>query len=499
MEPRLDDPLWRLANLYSVKEADTGRVVPFVPRPEQMEIFRGVYERGERRIVILKARRLGMSTGIDIMLADAAIWAAGLQASIVDLTQDDASEKIRSKVKIAFDGLPAPIRERAKVIADGSKMWGVQMEDDAASYIYGGKNARGGTNQFLHVSEWGPIQAEDPRRSEEVLTGALPSAEHGVVIVETTWKGGKSGHLWGLIEPALNGGQSQWKVYFFPWFVDPTYVLEEGEVDDECSDYLDTKEQELGVTFSSAQRRWYADKRRELGVFIFREFPTTIDECFRAPVDGAIYAPHIDRQRARGWVEEFEPVHDQLVHTFWDLGAPENMVVWYVQLVGQEIHVIDIDLNLGLNFTTTQRVAHMRAKGYLYGSHFLPHDGGSTQKGGRSYAQELQYAGLPGVRIVPRTIDPWIGINRVIQLIPRMRFRIPQTQDGLDHLDYYHTKRETSGGLAVDHPVHDWSSHAADAIRTFGEASMHGMLEGMSAVAKEHRRKNARAKVGYRG
>ncbi len=54
---RLADKLWRLENIYSIKSADTGKVVKFVPRREQGEIFRALAA-GVRKILILK----GLST-----------------------------------------------------------------------------------------------------------------------------------------------------------------------------------------------------------------------------------------------------------------------------------------------------------------------------------------------------------------------------------------------------------------------------------------------------
>ena len=35
-------------------------------------------------------------------------------------------------------------------------------------------------------------------------------------------------------------------------------------------------------------------------MFVASEYPTTIEECFRTPVEGAIYAELIDRLRAQG-------------------------------------------------------------------------------------------------------------------------------------------------------------------------------------------------------
>lgn len=107
------DKRWRLANLYSIKDAESGRTMKFVPRREQWEIFEALL-RGVRKIIILKARRLGMSTGIDVFAADEVAFNAGVQCSIVDQNQDDASKKLNAIVKVALDSLPAPIRERLK-------------------------------------------------------------------------------------------------------------------------------------------------------------------------------------------------------------------------------------------------------------------------------------------------------------------------------------------------------------------------------------------------
>ncbi len=108
---------------------------------------------------------------------------------------------------------------------------------------------------------------------------------------------------------------------------------------------------------------------------------------------------------------------------------------------------------------------------------------------------ELEAAGLKNVRIIPRTTDIWIGINRLRQLMPRMAFRLPACEKGIEALSNYHTKRESSGGLAQDIPVHDWSSHAADALRMFAEADAAGMLEGGSATAMASRRSGMGVRV----
>jgi hypothetical protein len=492
---RLGDKLWRLGHLYSIRCADTGRVVPYVPRPEQMAIYEALIA-GARKIIILKARRLGMSTAIDVYAADEAIFSEGKQISIVDRKQDDASKKLNGICKTAFASLPEPLREKAKVLRDNDSAWEiVSRSGGATSAIYAGMNARGGTNQLLHISEWGVIQADDARRSEEILTGALPSAEHGVTIVETTWKGGRGGHLWDIVKEALERPEaertrSDWQVFFFPWWRDPTYS-EEGNVKTippEIGQYLDAKEAETGHRFTDGQRCWYTRRRRTLGLFTFREFPTTIDECFQSPMEGAIYADLLDRLRGEAALRPGAVDGSALVHTFWDLGSPVNTVTWYVQFIGGEIRVIDCDLDLDL--TPVERAARMLAKGYNYGWHYLPHDARATERSGRTFQGELANAGIRNTRVLPRTHDVWIGINRLRQLMPRMTFRLPQCDPGLEALANYHTRRESGTGIAHDEPVHDWSSHAADALRVLAEAEMHGLLEGGSDTVRQARQRH---------
>jgi len=479
----LANPLWRLRNLYHIKRADDGRIIRFEPRPEQQRVYDMLFKQGVKRLIILKARRLGMSTALDVLLTDQMLWNAGTQCSLVDQTAADAERKLATIAKIALDNLPPVALQCIEKVRDSGSILEVSVAGEAASSFFAGLRARGGTNNWLHLSEWGVIQADDPKRSEEILTGAIPSAEHGRIIVETTWKGGRGGHLWDIVKAALETPEEaktdkDWRVLFFPWWKDETYRVE-GDVATiapAISAYLDGMEQTTGHKFSPQQRLWYDRQARDLGLFIFREFPTTLDECFKSPVEGAIYAGELDKLRASGAISAFRADNSSVVHTAWDLGSPVNTVVWYFQVIkGNEIRVIDCDLDLDL--TPVQRVAHMQAKGYPLGHHFLPHDAAATRTSGKADAQVYTEAGLANVRVLPRTHDIWIGINACLQMFPRFSFRLPACERGLDALANYAYKRSSATGIVVNEPVHNWASHAADALRMIAEAEMAGMLK----------------------
>jgi hypothetical protein len=281
-------------------------------------------------------------------------------------------------------------------------------------------------------------------------------------------------------------------VVFFPWHDDPAYCdAEPRHLTEETLRYFADK-----PGFRAGQMSWYQRTRDQYALFVKREYPTTIEECFQTPVEGAIYAEIIDQLRASGAIRPAVVDTSALVHTAWDLGTPLNTVTWYFQLVGAEIRVIDCDSDLDL--TPVQRVARLLAKGYLYGSHFLPHDALATQKSGKTFLTELNEAGLKNCKAVPQTHDIWVGLNRLRQILPRFTFRIPACEHGLEALCNYRTLRATSTGLAVDEPVHDWASHASDALRTLAEADMAGMLNSAGSTANVCQRP-VTVRTGFRG
>ena len=64
-------------------------------------------------------------------------------------------------------------------------------------------------------------------------------------------------------------------------------------------------------------------------MFTLREFPSVMEECFQAPVEGAIYAELIDRLRSEGSIRPWKLGGEALTHTAWDLGSPVNTCVWF--------------------------------------------------------------------------------------------------------------------------------------------------------------------------
>ena len=496
----LTDPMWRLCSgeLYQIAPSDGSGLQKFIPRPEQIAIFRAVHIENYKKILIPKARRLGMSTALGILLVDWCLFHKQRQCSLIDQNAADASRKLDTIMRVALENLPEWLRVHVKTPKTNDSQVSICVAETPPSTIYAGMNARGGSNDILWISEWGVIQYEDPKRSSKIRSGALPSARHGITIVETTWAGGKTGDLWDLLEPALTGVADDWKILFSPWWVDPRNVSAEGSMDPAALAYFEKIEPRLigeGITLTEEQRRWWAVERRAQGIFMLRENPTFLDECWSSPVPGAIYAEEMDRARAESRTGLMPVDPNSLVHTVWDLGAPLQTVVWYFQIVGRYIRFIDCDREM--TETLIPRVAFMKAKGYAFGSHYFPHDAQQTERTGRTMASEFAAAwlqqgledttradeGRANMKFVPRPHDIWVGINHAIQMFPLFEFREPACSEAMVMLSCYRARPERDGVLSRSEPVHDRASHTADPIRVLAEAHLAGMVEFKSGSA----------------
>ena len=496
LESKLSDPWWRLTSghLYKIKTADGRGIIPFEPREEQKVLLRKLLDAVQgvkakdpgcpSQQVEIKSRRLGYSTTLGVFVADCLGFRRSFTAQLIDQTADDAAKKMNGIVKVALNALMELGWPLVKLKDNDSELTVDALGQEAPSSFFAGVKGRGGSYDFLWASELGVIQHDDAKRAEEIVTGAFPAARHGVKFVETTWKGGKGGKLWDLIRPTLEGIAEDWQVHFTPWYLDPRNVSTTAAHDAESLAYFASIAERLtkdGILLSEAQRRWYAAERRTQGLFMMRENPTFLDECWRAPIEGAIYAAALDRARTEGRICPMPVAGDSLVNTSWDLGSPRHRVTWFWQVVGREIRIIDYIA--GFEGTLTELVALILAKGYNLGRHYLPHDAQQTERSGTTFAAELRTAGLSNLICVPRTSSVWIGINHALEMMPGMVWRqTPEVEKGLEALAAYRQHTEGAGALTRAEPVHDWASHPADALRTLAEAHRAGLFKFASAV-----------------
>jgi phage terminase large subunit len=188
----------------------------------------------------------------------------------------------------------------------------------------------------------------------------------------------------------------------------------------------------------------------------------------RTAVVGAIYAREVQQMIEDG---RFRPVpYDPKlkVHTIWDLGWNDQTSIIFAQRVVSEVRIIDYEEESFLRYDEWAK--KLIAKPYVYGGHWLPHDGGNkTQGGGGKSAQEQLHALLgqkPKVIARPASVEdpikdarmmfPRVYLDekrgaRLMECLKRFRRGVPEStgEPGSPVKDEFRHGADAFGGLAT--------------------------------------------------
>ena len=195
-------------------------------------------------------------------------------------------------------------------------------------------------------------------------------------------------------------------------------------------------------------------------------------ECsFEAAIMGAYYGREMAEAEMAGRITAvtYEPKLD--VHTAWDLGMGDSTSIWFWQIAGGEIRVIDHYEAHGQ--ALPHYAAVLASKPYRYGWDYVPHDARVRELGtGRTRVETLRSLGRKP-RLVPghEVMD---GINAARLTIPRCWFDADACRDGLEALRQYRADFDDKARVFRDKPKHDWTSHTADAFRYLAMAWREG-------------------------
>lgn len=153
------------------------------------------------------------------------------------------------------------------------------------------------------------------------------------------------------------------------------------------------------------------------------------------------------------------------VYTAWDLGYRDATAVWFVQVIGREIHVIDYYECMGSDIAVD--VKAVLDKPYNYEKHIFPHDAWATEKQtGKTTIQFIEPLGIK-TRDVERAPDHRVedGITNTVAFLPRCWFDAKKCARGIEALTLYRAEYDDKRMVIKTKPLHDWTSHAADAFR----------------------------------
>jgi phage terminase large subunit len=423
--------------------------IPYKPR----NWARPFHESSKRFFALLLHRRIGKTTGVTNHHQRAALsndWeAARLKAVLPSLTDDEIKPLLRGRLY----GHVMPTYRQAELAAwrmlkhyaapipgatpNESKLL-IKYPNGSILQLFGADNPdsfRGAAFSGASFDEF----SQQPRNIySEVVSKAL--ADHlGYAIFSGTIKG--KDHLYQTYEAAKAHPD---------WFT----LWQDVDLSLKTEDAATVKVLEQAM----------ADDREQIrqGLMTQDEYDQEWYLSPEAAIKGAIYGRELTAARQDGRITNVPHDPSLPVNTYWDLGM--HMAIWFEQATRSgEVRLIDY-YESGGQASLPECVQVLNGKPYTYGRHVAPHD--IVVKELASGRSRLESAAAMGIRfeIAPKlSIED--GINALRLLFPRLWIDSTKCAAGLEALRHYRRDFNTRLNEYKDAPLHDWSSHGADAAR----------------------------------
>jgi phage terminase large subunit len=188
-------------------------------------------------------------------------------------------------------------------------------------------------------------------------------------------------------------------------------------------------------------------------------------ECsFDAALRGAVYGKELRIADEEGRIAPqfvFDP--SQPINAVCDLGFVDDTAFWFWQanpdgfLLGYAFHE---------NFKPTEYYINKLLLLPNLGEVWLPHDAkAKSMQTGRSIVEQFLAAGIRPHVVPNMAIHDGIAAARMV--LPHCHFSATGCEDGLEALRQYQRPWDEDISAFKEKPLHDWTSHYADAFRYF--------------------------------
>lgn len=199
--------------------------------------------------------------------------------------------------------------------------------------------------------------------------------------------------------------------------------------------------------------------------------------------DGAIYKSEFEQIKRENRICKVPHDPNLPVYTSWDLGILDPTAIWFFQIYGKEVRVIDYYEANNEPLSHYARILDEKAQsfGYRYEKHFAPHDIAARDlSSGVSREQTMATLGYRMTKGARLGVEDRIEATR--QMLRNCWFDAEKCKYGVKALQNY--RREFNDKLEQFKAtaVHDWASHGSDA---FGEGALN--------INKMHERKKPSA------
>ena len=183
---------------------------------------------------------------------------------------------------------------------------------------------------------------------------------------------------------------------------------------------------------------------------------------FEAPIVGAFYGELLKELTDKHRIREIPSEAATQKITAWDLGMSDSTAIWVAEVISGEVRLMDFYEASGESLD--HYIGWLDDNGYRDYSHIMPHDVNVRElQTGKSRYQFLTEAGLE-IEVAPKaSIED--GIQAARRILPNCWFNKDKTRSGLECLQNYRRVFNEKTNSFQNRPLHDWSSHAADAFR----------------------------------
>jgi hypothetical protein len=375
----------RLANGYVIKDKRSGALLSFglllTRRTVQLALAKRLIDTlkkgGPVRILVLKSRKLGVSTLTDMIFAELAIQLDQWNSAIIAHTDAGAAELFQA-VRLTLERMEQEkqcpeirtnnqdmIRFGARSIdARQAKNFGhtatIQCTSAGAKYALSGQ-----TPNALHLSECAKYDAVggDAEQERFILSalGAVPKVGATIVVAEST-ANGQQGWFYNQWRAAVAGEADAdglgWTPIFIPWFKDPDcakpippgYQWDRWEAEDIAREKVLVAKHGVGPE-QLYFRRWMLKTEMNMNVDYWdQEYPDSWETAFIASGSGIFGRPIMERMRSltKDEIRRSDTFHDSKHVTIRE--APGGSVrIWEDPQPGAE-YILGSDVADGVTF-----------------------------------------------------------------------------------------------------------------------------------------------------
>lgn len=232
------------------------------------------------RIIILKARQMGISTCVEAILNTNTMLNFNMKTGIIT-HQSSATANLFKMSKIMYQSLPNKIKPQVlkdnqnELVFNNTDNTGLNSELKCMTAGSSGVG-RSDTYKQLHLSEYA-FWPGDKKATLNGLLQAVPNTPDSIVIIESTANGFE--HFKELWDDAVEGN-SDFIPVFFPWFKMPEYRMQyDGfsltEEEEELKRIYDLDNEQL------SWRRWCIKNNCSNDIDMFKqEYPSNPEEAF---------------------------------------------------------------------------------------------------------------------------------------------------------------------------------------------------------------------------